>query len=132
MKSRIPIDKRTRQQMKEAIFPQVWETMQINKCCDLLAVKRFFGLGSKRMDKFLKCLAETSAELDTWIEDDVYKQKVTEELKECDIEYDWLMSDNVRMSDCRRRGQTEITQGEAERIIDKANELKKFMERGNK
>ena len=128
MKAIKTINKTDLNRMKEAAFNDFYTVMQENKALDIIAVARCFGIGKKRMQKFLSALCEVREDFDTWKKDDVFSEKLTAELSGLGIDINWLMGDNVRLCDFRdKHPESKMSENEAGEIINKVDMYREFM-----
>lgn len=128
MKARLPINKTDLSRMKEACFNDFFTAMQENKALDILAAARCFGIGKKRIQKFLSVLCEVREDFDTWKKDDVFNEKLTTELNGLGIDINWLMGDNVRLREFRdKHPESKLSEREAGEIINKVDMYREFM-----
>ena len=128
MKAIRTINKTDLNRMKEAAFNDFFIVMQENKALDIIAVARCFGIGKKRIQKFLSALCEVREDFDTWKKDDVFNEKLTTELNGLGIDINWLMGDNVRLRDFRdKHTESKLSEREAGKIINKVDMYRQFV-----
>jgi len=119
MKSRLPIDSRMLKQVKEQVFKDFFAVMQQNKALDILAVARCFGIGRKRMQRYIDTLQELRTEFDQWQEDDVFEEKLKPLLAEIGIDYTELMDGNVKLHDFKEKQPSEMSESEKTKYGEK-------------
>lgn len=112
MKSRLPIDSKMLKQVKEQVFKDFFAVMQQNKALDILAVYRCFGIGKKRMQRYIDTLQELRTEFDTWQKDDVFEEKLKPELELIGINYHELMDGNIKLHDFKGNQDKEMLEAE--------------------
>ena len=128
MRARTPIDSKMLKAIKEQVFNDFFIAMQENKALDIIAVARCFGIGKKRIQKFLSALCEVREDFDTWKKDDVFNEKLTTELNGLGIDINWLMGDNVRLRDFRdKHTESKLSEREAGEIINKVDMYRQFV-----
>ena len=128
MKAIRTINKTDLNRIKEAAFNDFFIVMQENKALDILAAARCFGIGKKRMQKFLSALCEVREDFDTWKKDDVFNEKLTAELNGLGIDIGWLMGDNVRLREFRdKHPESKLSEREAGEIINKVDMYRQFV-----
>jgi len=119
MKSHLPIDSRMLKQVKEQVFKDFFAVMQQNKALDILAVARCFGIGRKRMQRYIDTLQELRTEFDQWQEDDVFEEKLKPLLAEIGIDYTELMDGNVKLHDFKEKQPSEMSESEKTKYGEK-------------
>lgn len=119
VKARMPIDSKMLKQVKEQVFKDFFAVMQQNKALDILAVSRCFGIGKKRMQRYIDTLQELRAEFDEWQKDDVFEEKLKPLLAEIGIDYTELMDGNVKLHDFKQTAPTEMSEAEKAKYGEK-------------
>ena len=119
MRARTPIDSRMLKQVKEQVFKDFFIVMQQNKALDILAVSRCFGIGKRRMQRYIDTLQELRAEFDTWQRDDVFEEKLKPLLAEIGIDYTELMDGNVKLHDFKESTPAEMSEAEKAKYGEK-------------
>lgn len=90
MKARPTPTKQDIKRVEERVWKETLECIVDEGALGLVAVKRFFGMGEKRMDAYLKCLQEIKAEYKVYDKDGVFLDKLREELESVGIDFDEL------------------------------------------
>lgn len=126
MKSRLPLNSDALRRVKETAFNDLFRCMQENKVLDIIAAMRAFGLGTKRMNKYLNAIAEVNRDFREWKQDDVWELRVREELAACGIDYDWLMDDEVKARDFREQ-KSEVSSYEAGDVFSKMQAFQDYL-----
>ena len=112
VKARMPIDSKMLKQVKEQVFKDFFIVMQQNKALDILAVARCFGIGKRRMQRYIDTLQELRAEFGQWQKDDVFEEKLKPLLAEIGIDYTELMDGNVKLHDFKESKPAEMLEAE--------------------
>ncbi len=119
MRARTPIDSKMLKQVKEQVFKDFFAVMQQNKALDILAVARCFGIGRKRMQRYIDTLQELRTEFDQWQKDDVFEEKLKPLLAEIGIDYAELMDGNVKLHDFKQNQPSEMSESEKTKYGEK-------------
>ena len=119
MKSHLPVDSKMLKAIKEQVFKDFFAVMQENKALDIIAFSRCFGVGKKRMQKFLKILTETRKEFDQWKHDEVFDEKCAQELDRLGIDFHWLMGGEVKLHDFKEKPPAEMSEAEKAKYGEK-------------
>ena len=119
VKARMPIDSKMLKAIKEQVFKDFFIVMQQNKALDILAVARCFGIGKRRMQRYIDTLQELRAEFGQWQKDDVFEEKLKPLLAEIGIDYTELMDGNVKLHDFKEKPPAEMPEAEKAKYGEK-------------
>ena len=103
MKSRISPSKKDIDRVSEEVWKTTCECLIDNQLVTMVAIRRFFGVGSKRMAAFLETIEEVKKEFDSHDADGRFKEKLSEELSEAGINIDDFYGDVEEFGAVHRR-----------------------------
>lgn len=132
MKARIAPSNYDVQRRNEACWQEICVAQATSNGIMLVAVKRHFGLGAKRMRELCETFEDVRREFDEYEKDGVLIQKISDELAEAGIDttYAWDLPktfEEVRQ-ECRMLNKPVINVGEAKGIREAFDGFKWFME----
>lgn len=132
--------KPTRQQMNivaDAVAAEIVEIFNQEVATTIIAVARHFGLGEKRMKRFLKDLEEVKSEFARYSYDGICVEKIIEALEPLgvdykkDIAYD-AMPTEYAARQSRKRHATAVSIGEAYKVNKEFKAFSEFVKHGEK
>ena len=94
MKARTVASKKDIDRVNEAVWKLTMECIIDGNAVMLVAAKRFFGLGPKRLKAFMDEFDKVKAEYDVHEKDGVFKEKIREELEASGIDVDEMYTVN--------------------------------------
>lgn len=131
MRARIAPTKVDAQRANERCWQTICETQAISNSEMMIAVKRHFGLGPKRMAELAKTMEEVQKEFKEYEKDGRLIQKITEELMDVDIDiseaWNFQTFEELR-EECRKQKKTVVDVSEARGIREMFNGFKWLME----
>lgn len=131
MRARIAPTKYDTQRANERCWAVICETLAISNAEMMIAVKRHFGLGSKRMKEFAATLLEVQEEFKEYEKDGIVVDKLTKELKDVDIDISeaWEFETfEEAAEECRKQNKVVCDVSEARGIREMFNGIKWLME----
>lgn len=134
MRARIAPTKIDTQRTNEQCWQVICESLATSSGELMVAVKRHFGLGSKRMKEFAETVREVQKEFKEYENDGIIVQKLTEELDSVgvDISEAWQFeSFEEAKEECRRKNKVVCDVSEARGIREMFNGFKWLMEHQN-
>lgn len=90
MKARAVPSKQEIRRVEERVWKETLECIVDEGALGLVAAKRFFGMGEKRMAAYIKCLQEVKDEFKVYDKDGIFPDKLREELEAVGIDFDEL------------------------------------------
>jgi hypothetical protein len=91
------------ERVSEAVWVQTLECLIDDNAINLIAVKRFFGLGPKRVKQFLAALEEVKAEYEEYDKDGIFREKIAEELETVGVDTTDLYTVDESFNAARKR-----------------------------
>ena len=134
MRARIAPTKVDVQRANERCWQTICETQAISNSEMMIAVKRHFRLGPKRMAELAKTMEEVQKEFKEYEKDGRLIQKITEELMDVDIDISeaWNFQTFEELKEeCRKQKKTVVDVSEARGIREMFNGFKWLMEHQN-
>ena len=99
MKARTVASKKDIDRVNEAVWKLTLESIIDGNAVMMIAVKRFFGLGPKRLSAFMNEFDKVKAEFDGYDKDGVFKEKIREELEASGVDVDEMYTVNETFED---------------------------------
>lgn len=131
MKARAVASKKDISRVEEAVWKLTQESIIDGNAVMLAAVKRFFGLGPKRLNAFLDEFDRVKAEYDVYDKDGVFKEKIREELEAAGIDVDEMYTVNESFEEVylkqKRADKPQLSLAEAAKVKRNLDQFKAFM-----
>lgn len=131
MKARAVASKKDISRVEEAVWKLTQESIIDGNAVMLAAVKRFFGLGPKRLNAFLDEFDRVKAEYDVYDKDGVFKEKIREELEAAGIDVDEMYTVNESFEEVylkqKRADKPQLSMAEAAKVKRNLDQFKAFM-----
>lgn len=131
MKARAVASKKDISRVEEAVWKLTQESIIDGNAVMLAAVKRFFGLGPKRLNAFLDEFDRVKAEYDVYDKDGVFKEKIREELEAAGIDVDEMYTVNESFEEVylkqKRADKPQLSMAEAAKVKRNLDQFRTFM-----
>lgn len=131
IRARVAPTKYDTQRANERCWEVICETLAISNAEMMIAVKRHFGLGSKRMREFAETMLKVQDEFKEYEKDGIIVSKLTKELKDVDIDISEAFqfeSFEKASEECRKQKKVVYDVSEARGIREMFNGVKWLME----
>lgn len=120
MKARIQPTKLDVERVNEQVWSTICEAQTSSNAIMLIAVKRKFGLGPKRIRELCEYFEEVRKEFDQYDADGVFQDKINEELEDVGVDtsgvWDVPQTFEETKRECERRKRPIVSIGEARGI----------------
>lgn len=131
MKARTVASKKDIDRVNEAVWKLTLESIIDGNAVMLVAVKRFFGLGPKRLNAFMNEFDKVKAEYDVHEKDGLFKEKIREELEASGIDVDEMYTVNETFKEAylkqKRADKPQLSMAEAAKVKRNLDQFKAFM-----
>lgn len=115
---------------------EIIECLQSENAVNIIATIRFFGLGEKRIKRYLEFLADVKAEFRDYDRDGISTEKIIEELTANNIDYKEIYERPKNIRECLRQSRAEkkhkgVSIAEAYKMSSQIDSLKAWSENLN-
>ena len=131
MKARTVASKKDIDRVNEAVWKLTLESIIDGNAVMMIAVKRFFGLGPKRLSAFMNEFDKVKAEFDVYDKDGVFKEKIREELEASGVDVDEMYTVNETFEEVykkqKRQDKPQLSLAEAAKVKRNLDQFRAFM-----
>lgn len=131
MRARIAPAKYDVQRRNEACWQVLCEAQAVSNAIMLIAVKRHFGLGNKRMSELIETYDEVKQKFEEYENDGILKMKINSEFEEIGVDlgevWDTHESFEEVAEECRKKNKSIVNVGEARGIREAFDGFKWIM-----
>lgn len=131
MKARTVASKKDIDRVNEAVWKLTLESIIDGNAVMMIAVKRFFGLGPKRLSAFMNEFDKVKAEFDGYDKDGVFKEKIREELEASGVDVDEMYTVNETFEEVykkqKRQDKPQLSLAEAAKVKRNLDQFRAFM-----
>ena len=132
MRARVTPTKMDTQRVNEQCWQTICEAQATSNAIMMIAVKRHFGLGAKRIKELAESFEKVKQEFNEYETDGILIQKISDELQDVGIDvgqaWDVPQTFEELAAECRKRNKPVINVGEARGIREAFDGFKWLME----
>lgn len=131
MKARAVASKKDIDRVNEAVWKLTLESIIDGNAVMMIAVKRFFGLGPKRLKAFMDEFDKVKAEFDVYDKDGIFKEKIREELEASGVDVDEMYTVNETFEEVykkqKRQDKPQLSLAEAAKVKRNLDQFRVFL-----